>query len=130
MYAGISGPQLTFRANNNLEGLKYRVVTLNGSLNNVNLAAAGNDGFILTNDPRSGENAAVSFFGETKVQAGSGGLTINQFFAAAASGYAVGVASGAAFNGILLGKALTAAASGSLASVLLYKLACHSGQAL
>lgn len=134
MYAGISFPQISQVAGNNLEGLKYRLVNKTGTLNDVDLAAGNVIGLgVLTNDPRSGEHASVAFLGYTKVQVGTGGLAIGQFFTSAATGFAVGVSSGAATSH-LWGRGIspTAVASGSIAHVILYNgtTLTDSGQAL
>jgi len=132
MYAGISAPQLSYKAGNDLEGLKFRLVNLTGTENFVDLAAADNVAAgVLTNDPRSGEHAAVAYTGETKVQVGTGGLAVGQFFTLANSGFAVGVASGAA-DATVYGRNQAAASigSGSVARVLLDRWHTTSGQAL
>lgn len=134
MYAGISFPQISKVAATNLEGLKYRLVNLTGTQNDVDLAAANVHGLgVLTNDPRTGEHAAVAFLGYTKVQVGTGGLAIGQHFTSAATGFAVGVSSGAA-TARLWGRNIgpTAVTSGSIAHVLLFNgtVLTDSGAAL
>lgn len=131
MYAGITAATKSARAGNNLEGLKFRIVDLTGTEDFVNLAAAGLAYGVLVNDPRSGEHAAVAVEDETKVQVGTGGLAVGQYFTSAASGFAVGVASGAA-TARVFGRHVAAVtvASGGIARVLLERWTTQSGQAL
>ena len=131
MYAGISSATKSARAGNNLEGLKFRIVNLTGTEDFVDLTAAGLAYGVLVNDPRSGEHASVAFADETKVQVGTGGLAVGQFFTSAATGFAVGVASGAA-TARLFGRHVGAVAvtSGGIARVLLERWTSQSGQAL
>jgi hypothetical protein len=82
----------------------------------VGAAVAGNGFGVLKNQPRNGEHAAVATDGITEVRVGAA-VTAGQYLTSAASGWAVGVTSGAGQE--VLGKARTGAASGMLAAVKL-----------
>lgn len=121
MYAGITAPQLSYRAGNNLEGLKFRVVRLTGTGLYVDLAGANQfPSGILTTDPQSGEAAAADYAGQIKVQVG-GAVSPGQLLTTAASGYAVAVASGAAGEERwVFAQAQFAAASGDICRAVWY----------
>jgi hypothetical protein len=119
----------TLRAAGLMDTRKYHAVNLNGSnVNECVLAAAGQGYGILQNQPRSGEAATVAVEGQTRARAG-GAITAGAFVTAAATGYLVAVASGAASNHIL-GRARSGAASGSIFTMELGKFQTASGAPL
>lgn len=134
MYAGNTYPSLTFRAANNFTGLTYRIVDLTGTSNFVELSTKGERGFIVANEPQSGEHLQAVHFGETKVQVGCGGLAVGAAFTSAISGFATQINSGGDVGGAgwLMGRSIdtAAAASGSVARVLVFYSQHNSGAAL
>jgi hypothetical protein len=115
-YKGV-GTDLTFKAKTDLSAAQFRIVEISGAFQ-VDAPALNGGLGVLQTEPRTGEHAAVRIFGETKVQAGSGGITAGNFFKAAASGYATHVQSTFTAQKVI-GQAITTAASGMLFSALL-----------
>jgi len=106
---------LTLIADTDMSDAQYRIVELTGTAHHMDLAAA-NQGFgVVETHPKSGEAGTVATRGSTKAQAG-GAVAVGDAVAAANSGFATGISSGAAAGQTLkiLGRALTSAASGSV----------------
>jgi hypothetical protein len=134
MYGGDTKASQQFRAANNFTGLMFRIVDLTGTSNFVELTTRGEPGFVVMNEPRSGEHLQGAYMGETKVQVGCGGLAIGAAFCSAISGFATQIDSGDDVAGRqwLMGRSIDTqtVASGEIARVILNYSNHASGGAL
>ncbi len=119
---------LTFKAAVALQ--QFKIVELNAVAHEVDLTAIHEGYGVVQNEPLIGEAATVIVEGTTKVKCGTGGLAVGQFVTAAATGWAIGTASGDATSRRVFGRALIAAASGGFSTILINKQIVSSGSAL
>lgn len=113
----------TFIASGDLSGLLNRGVDIVGAFK-VGHALAGRLYGVLNNKPRNGEHASVVVEGEQEVRVGAA-VSAGDLITTAASGWFVGVTSGAAQD--IAGRVITAAASGMLATVALKVTRTNTG---
>jgi len=90
-------------------GAQYKAIAIGGTIAENNSAAFG----LLQNKPKSGEDAAVAYFGHMKGVA-AGTLAVGELVKVTGSGYLTNAASG---DGVC-GKVVTAAASGAAVEIL------------
>lgn len=123
---------LAFEANEDLSGKQFRVVELTGAPSKVKLVDAANIGFgILQNNPRSGEAATVSIYGQVKGIAAVA-VAAGERLKTTSGGFLTPVGSaGNAASYVMMGRALTTAASGGLVTLHLDpQVVINSGSAL